>query len=187
MLALLGETLSLTGQFREALTAFAGCVAIDPRNPASHNNLGLAHWNLGQLDEAEAAFARALSLDPRFALALVNQGRLYLHARRNPQRARQTLLAAVESAPRLAAAHDALAESYALSGSFARAAEHWARCLELEPQNYDACFNLLMIYARKLPDRRRALDCYERIRRDFLPRLPQEDKRAVEALRRSLD
>ncbi|MCU0276005.1 MAG: sulfatase-like hydrolase/transferase [Acidobacteria bacterium] len=187
MLALLGETLSLAGRFQESLAAFEGCLAVNPENPANQNNLGLAYWNLGQVDRAESAFREALGIDPDFVLARVNLGRFYLHARRDGRRAREALLAAVASDPGLASAHDALAESYAMAGSFARAAEHWSRCLELEPQNFDACFNLLMVYARKLPDRKKALHYYERIRRDFFPRLPEKERRAVEALGQGLN
>lgn len=187
MLALLGETLTLVGRRDEALAAFQGCLAVQPANPANHNNLGLALWNLGRVDEAEAAYRRAIELDPRFALARANLGLLLLMARRDLSGAREALLEAVASDPKLAAAHDALGDYYATSGDFARAAGHWRRCLEIEPMNYQACFNLFMAYARKLSDRGRALEYYERLRRDFFPRLPAEERRAVEEQRRRLD
>jgi arylsulfatase A-like enzyme/Tfp pilus assembly protein PilF len=187
MLALLGETLSLAGRFQEALAAFQGCLAVQPANPASHNNLGLALANLGRIDEAEAAYRRAIGLDPRFALPRVNLGLLYLTARRDLPRARAALLEAVAADPQLAAAHDALGDLFASAGDFARAAGHWRRGLELEPGNYQACFNLFMVYGRKLSDRGRALEYYERLRRDFFPHLPDGERRRIEEQRRRLD
>ena len=187
MLALLGETLSLVGRHDEALAAFQGCLAVQPANPASHNNLGLALSNLGRVDEAEAAYRRASALDPRFALPRVNLGLLYLMARRDLPRARAALLEAAAIDPNLAAAHDALGDYYATSGDFARAAGHWQRVLELEPANYQACFNLFMAYGRKLSDRGRALEYYGRLRRDFFPLLPEAERRRIEEQRRRLD
>jgi arylsulfatase A-like enzyme/Flp pilus assembly protein TadD len=187
MLALLGETLSLVGRHQEALAAFQGCLAVQPANPASHNNLGLALANLGRIDEAETAYRRASRLDPRFALARVNLGLLYLTARRDLVRARAALLEAVAADPRLAAAQYALGDLYATGGDFARAAEHWRRALELEPGNYQACFNLFMAYGRKLSDRGRALEYYGRLRRDFYPLLPAGERRRIEEQRRRLD
>lgn len=187
MLALLGETLALAGRHEEALAAFQGCLALQPANPASHNNLGLALSNLGRIDEAEVAYRRAIGLDPRFALPRVNLGLLYLMARRDLRRARDELLRAAAIDPGLAAAHDALGDLYATAGDFRRAADHWQRVLELEPANYQACFNLFMAYGRKLSDRGRALGYYERLRRDFFPVLPEAERRRIEEQRRRLD
>ena len=187
LLALLGETLSVEGRFREALAAFEGCVAVNPQNPANYNNLGLAYWNSGEVAKAEAAYRQAIQQDDQFALAHANLGLLYLIAKRDYRRAEGSLLTAVALDPELAAAHDALGAYYTKTGAFAKAGLHWQRCLEIQPANFDACFNLFMLYAKKLNDRPRALAFYERIKRDFFAKLPQTEKRNIEAIRKSLD
>jgi arylsulfatase A-like enzyme/Flp pilus assembly protein TadD len=187
LLALLGETLSVLGRYQEALAAFAGCVTINPQNPANHNNLGLAYWNSGDVAKAEAAYRQALQQDNQFALAHANLGLLYLIALRDYPRARESLLTAVALDPKLAAAHDALGAYYTKTGEFDQASRHWLRCLEIEPTNYDACFNLFMLYAKKLQNRPQALFFYERIRRDFFSKLPESEQRNIETIRKSLD
>jgi Flp pilus assembly protein TadD len=187
ILALLGETLSVEGRYREALAAFEGCVAINPRNPANYNNLGLAYWNLNEVPKAEAAYRQALQQDNQFALTHANLGLLYLIALRDYPRAKESLLTAVALDPELATAHDALGAYYTKTGEFTKASQHWRRCLEIEPQNYDACFNLFMLYTEKLQNRQQALDFYERLRRDFFAKLPESERRRIEAIRKSLD
>jgi arylsulfatase A-like enzyme/tetratricopeptide (TPR) repeat protein len=187
ILALLGDTLSMMGRYREAVAVFESCVTINPENPANYNNLGLAYWNNGEVAKAEAAYQKALQQDSQFALTHANLGLLYLIALRDYRRAKESLLTAVALDPNLASAHDALGGYYAKTGEFAKAREHWLRCLEIEPTNYDACFSLFMLYSKKMPNRQEALAYYDRIRRDFFPKLPEAERRTIEEIRKSLN
>ena len=117
ILALLGDTLSMMGRYREAAAIFESCVTINPENPANYNNLGLAYWNNGEVAKAEAAYQKALQQDNQFALTHANLGLLYLIALRDYRRARESLLTAVALDPNLASAHDALGGYYAKTGA----------------------------------------------------------------------
>ncbi|MCX6557222.1 MAG: tetratricopeptide repeat protein [Candidatus Aminicenantes bacterium] len=187
LLALLGETLSVLGRYREALAAFEGCLAINPRNPANYNNLGLAYLNLGEVAKAEKAYQHALEQDDHYALTHANLGLLYMIELHDYRRAEESLLTAVALNPRLFLAHDTLGGYYTRTGEFNKAAQHWLRCLEIEPTNYNTCFNLFMLFAKKLHDRPKALAFYERIRRDFYAKLPEAERSNIEAIRKNLD
>jgi superkiller protein 3 len=63
-----------SGPTDEAVAAFRAALAIRPRNPMLHVNLGLALANHGKLAEAEAVYRKAIELKPDFAMAHNNLG-----------------------------------------------------------------------------------------------------------------
>ncbi len=61
-----------------ALAAFEAAVTAEPNNPAFHNALASALYEMGRVAEAEAALRRALALDGSYVEALSNLGELLL-------------------------------------------------------------------------------------------------------------
>ncbi len=68
------------GRNAQAVELISQALAIDPRQPAAHSNLGNALEALGELERAAASYREALALYPEFADALINFASL--HARR---------------------------------------------------------------------------------------------------------
>jgi len=68
------EALVRLGLTAGAIDHYRSALALDPRQPAAHNNLGLALTTRGQGGEAEQAFRTALDLAPEFAEIHANLG-----------------------------------------------------------------------------------------------------------------
>jgi tetratricopeptide (TPR) repeat protein len=52
-------------QYDKAIEDFSRAIALDPKNPDAHGNLGHSLQGKGQLDEAIAAYSRAIERDPK--------------------------------------------------------------------------------------------------------------------------
>lgn len=68
----LGRRYLEAGRSGDALREFGRALALAPRDPAAHNNRGVALMNLGQQEAARGDFERALELDPCFFDARYN-------------------------------------------------------------------------------------------------------------------
>ena len=73
-LHMLGVLEAQRGNLTAAVDLIRRAIAIDPNNPAAHNNCGNALRDLKRTDEALASFDRALALKPDYAPALNNRG-----------------------------------------------------------------------------------------------------------------
>ncbi len=62
------------GYWRNSVTLFERSIAVSPRDPLGHDNLGMALVERGKIDEAIVHFRRATELDPRLAPARMNLG-----------------------------------------------------------------------------------------------------------------
>jgi tetratricopeptide (TPR) repeat protein len=65
---IIGSTLTILGQFEEALSHLEKAVAADPKSPLHHYNHATALRYLGRLDEAEAGYNRTMAIDPLMSL-----------------------------------------------------------------------------------------------------------------------
>ena len=61
-LVLLGDLAQQDGRNKQAVKLLTQALALDPCNPAAHDNLAIAHQALGRRDDAVAHFAQALML-----------------------------------------------------------------------------------------------------------------------------
>jgi tetratricopeptide (TPR) repeat protein len=163
-------------------------VALDPRMPAAHSNLGIAFFDLKDYDRAEACQRRALELDKHLASALNNLGSIC--------RARKDNTGALDWYRKTITAHPAHLESLSNLGAVLledeRAEEAVApleQALRLNPDYAEALCNLGMVrnaleqHDAALPLFQRAL----RIRPDYaeayigLARLHYEKENMAEA------
>jgi len=87
------------GEIALALQCFERALAIDPRNPLIHNNVGNAFMALAQAEQAERHYRIALRLDPRFALAWNNLGMALAYQDRDLEEAVACLRRAVALDP----------------------------------------------------------------------------------------
>jgi tetratricopeptide (TPR) repeat protein len=117
------------------------------------NALGVAYGNGGQYDEAIATFGRILALDPTNGIACQNQASMKLRqALEAPPAQRQARLDEAEALARQAIAIDArlpdaettLGVVLSTTGRKDQAIEAWERAVALDPQQYNALYNLWM-------------------------------------------
>jgi cytochrome c-type biogenesis protein CcmH len=86
-------------EWSQAIDAFKGVLAIDPKNPEAHTYMGLILAQAGHADGAFLAFDRALSSDPNFPLALWGKGMLLYRVKEDYAGARETLERLVQLSP----------------------------------------------------------------------------------------
>ncbi len=105
------------------------------------NALGVALADGGRPAEALPIFARVLELDPQNAVAYQNTGISLLKLDRVDE-ARQQLETALRLGKRHTRAWNALGVAWMRLGQPAKAIDAWERCLEMNPEQYDALYNI---------------------------------------------
>ena len=68
------ESLALAGKWAEAAMDFERAVALSPKLPRIHKELGVAYANLKRYQEAVAQFDKAIALEPEYAQAYYYKG-----------------------------------------------------------------------------------------------------------------
>jgi hypothetical protein len=128
------------GRLAEAEASYRSSLALDPRQPKAHNNLGAVLHMQGRLDEATASYRRALALDP--ALAQANQNLAAIT--RDPEAARGALegyLRHLEANPQDAEAHNNLGNVYRELGRPREAIASFGQAIRLNPASAEAHFS----------------------------------------------
>jgi tetratricopeptide (TPR) repeat protein len=78
VLFLYGVTAEQRGDAATAINAYSRSLAINPRQPAAHYNLGNLRLRTRALDAAEMHFLQTLAMNPQHGSAAVNLGTVYL-------------------------------------------------------------------------------------------------------------
>jgi tetratricopeptide (TPR) repeat protein len=71
---MLGVVMIQTGRYADARGFLEKAAGLVPGDAETHNNLGIACFELGWLDQSEASYRQALKLNPRYAQAHCNLG-----------------------------------------------------------------------------------------------------------------
>jgi hypothetical protein len=124
-LHLLGVIALQCARPQEAISLIRRAVAIDPRQPGFHSNLGEAHRSLGQLTEAVACYRQALTLEPDFAEAHNNLA-LALQIQGQFVAAQDHFEQALRIVPDYVEAHYNLGRLLLLQGDYRRGWEEYA-------------------------------------------------------------
>ncbi|MBW3563302.1 MAG: sulfatase-like hydrolase/transferase [Acidobacteria bacterium] len=141
----LGLLLSENGHAAEAVEVLRNVSRDD--DPELLNAYGIALADLGNVAEAVRQFERALERDATNATAYQNLGIVALRAQEH-ERARKYLLEALHLNDRLPLTLNALGVLYAQQGDARRAIEAWSKAVAVNPQQYDALFNLSVTAGR---------------------------------------
>lgn len=96
--------------------------------------LGSVCIRLGEIEEAKVALEAAIAIDPNYDEAMYNLA--VLEEEIDPQRCVALLNRAVEIDPQYSIAHQALGRSLQKLGDLAHAAQHFRKCLEIDPGDY---------------------------------------------------
>lgn len=135
-----GVLLAQRGRLAEANEAFERATSLAPAYTAALSNLGKARLELGRIDEAIAIHRRCSALEPNFAAHHLALGQALLKARQYAE-ATQEFERAEALAPDAAAP---LGKGLVLAAQreFTRAADCFARAVALQPNLFEAQFNL---------------------------------------------
>ena len=105
------------------------------------NSLGIALTDAGRAQEALPVFARAIEIDPSNGDAYQNTG-IALLKLDQPEEARKNLEHAVALGKRRVRAWNALGVAWLRLGDPRKAIECWQKCVEFNPEQYDALYNI---------------------------------------------
>jgi tetratricopeptide (TPR) repeat protein len=133
--------LARTGRQAEAVTYFRKVIALDPKVPGSHINLGITLADQFNLEGALEEFSEAIRLDPNDAAAHYNKGRVLLDLRRDSD-AKPELEAATRLDPRSAESWYLLGLIEKSAGNAPASVQMLQKAATLNPTNPDTLFVL---------------------------------------------
>ncbi len=133
--------LAQAGDAAAAERELEAVIALDPRNVASHNYLGMVRQQLGRLDAAAAAYETALALAPDDPFVATNYGNC-LAARGEFEKAIEHLRRSLARAPSNPVAHNNLGSALSAAGDLRGAIAAYRKAAEVEPRYAPAWFNL---------------------------------------------
>jgi arylsulfatase A-like enzyme/lipoprotein NlpI len=129
-------------------------------DPETMNALGIALTDAGRAQDALPVFARALEVDPSNSQAYQNTGIALLKLDR-PEEARKNLEQALTLGKRHTRAWNALGVAWMNLNQPARAIDAWEHCIELNPEQFDALYNVGRV-AGRMGDWKKARAALER-------------------------
>ncbi len=160
-LVALARGLMADGKFDKAHELLNTALEIDDQFGPTHEAIGLLMMSWQEVTEAARAFEQALGLgyaSPQLYLAVWDA---YLRLERF-DRAHELILEGVERFPRVSALQAAAGDSFLYAkGESGEARPYWLKAVELDPENFNALFNLAAEAASR-GDRQEALDRLKR-------------------------
>ncbi|MDO9357399.1 MAG: tetratricopeptide repeat protein [Polaromonas sp.] len=139
-LHLLGVIELQSGKPGDAIAWISKAIASDGRNPAFHNNLGIALEGVSRFEEAAASYERASALTPAFAEAHYNRGNV-LDRLNQSQAALGCLDTAIQCRPAYPEAHFARAAVLRKLGRTEAAVESYGQAIAVKTDYADAYYN----------------------------------------------
>ena len=129
------------GVWHDSERLWGHVLAIDPKIPVAHSNLGLVLAQQGKLDEAIKHYQQALQIRPTYSDARVNLGvALFIQGKLDEaiKRYRQAL----QIQPNDAITHSNLGVALVRQGKLDEAIKHHQQALQIQPGKADAHYNL---------------------------------------------
>ncbi|HSS45034.1 MAG TPA: sulfatase-like hydrolase/transferase, partial [Thermoanaerobaculia bacterium] len=149
------------------------------------NALGIALTDAGRASNGLTVFSRALQLQPRSAQTFQNSGIALLKLGRLEE-ARQSLEVTLSISRRSPRALNALGVAWSRLGQPRKAMDAWTRCVEVDPQQFDALYNLGRV-AGEVGDWGRARQELERFIATAPPSRYRKDIAEVRAVLAAMD
>jgi len=149
---LLGRTKYNENRFAEAVSAFAECLKLDPRNVKAEDNLGLSYAGLSRNEEAIAAYQQAMAWQAEAPVKNpgphIDLASLLMDQNRSGE-AISYLLEAVEIAPRVSRAHELLGKAYARLEQLKKAQMELEKAIELSPESPNLHCMIAPVYRKQ--------------------------------------
>jgi len=166
-LYLLGRKAQLEGDFKDAETAFAKVVKLDPENVKALGQLGMAQYHLGKMIAAEKSYRLELTRNPSEYNTWYNLGELLLGnaneetnsevVRRFRAAAMECYLKAIDLNPDHAQARYRVGVLLIGNGQYKEAIRHLEAALRLDSRHVPTLVQLSLAYENlKQPERARA-------------------------------
>ncbi len=156
----LGSVLEAQGEYQQAVLAYEGAIALDPKYAKAYAGVGSAYMQMRQLDRAIAGYRAALGLNSALADTWNNLGDA-LAQKREYAEALNCLQTALKIKPEFAGAYCNLANVAFLIGNLDTAWDYCQQALALEPEFPEALNNLgLLLFAHNRVEE--AIASYER-------------------------
>ena len=155
-----GIGLLLQGDLKAAQAAFEKVTEIDARNPDGWVNIGRAALQEGDLTRARTVLEKALALDPKLARANFFYASL-MKTTGDYDQAMAHLQIVLAQYPRDRVALNNLGRIYFLQRKYAEAVTVLQRVLEVDPEDLQAHYNLMLCY-NGLGDEKMAKEHQER-------------------------
>ena len=130
------------GRIDEAIEAFRGALAVNPRDADARTNLGLALSKAGDEEGAEEQYRLALEIDPKHADAMVNLGNSLLGQEGRVDEAIASYRRALEVDPEKAVARTNLGLALSAAGDAEGSQQQYRSALEVDPRNMEALSKL---------------------------------------------
>ena len=170
------------GNHTEALKAEQAALALEGRNPAALNGLGLLHIEAGRAKDAVAAFEQASGTRSVERVLLDQPRKRAEGARRTSRRPMLRIAARSTSTPPTQTRRTASAFSWCRAGKPADAVQWFERAIEHAPDFYEARLNL-GIALQESGQRERAAAVYREILAKAPPRFRREREAAAQLQR----
>jgi arylsulfatase A-like enzyme/tetratricopeptide (TPR) repeat protein len=169
------------GNSKEATNAEHAAIALEGKNPAALNGLGLLQAEAGRAKDAAALFGQAADLDPSNASYWTNLGNARRELSEMPQ-AEAAYRRALDVDPAFADAANGLGTVLVQTARPDQAIELFERAIKQDPDFWEARLNLGIAYSETRQGAR-AADVYREILSSAPPRFKRERDAAAQLLR----
>ncbi len=143
----LGLFLDEAGRSAEAIPILEKAAGATEDNVDALTYLGMAYAHAGEAARAIETFQRIFVVDPGNASAYVNMATVYLQAK-DYSKAVALIEKALQLDPKLASGHNLMGVALASTGHNDGAIASWQRAITLDARQYDAIYNLAILYLR---------------------------------------
>jgi tetratricopeptide (TPR) repeat protein len=145
----LAQELTVNGRSAEAVRYLTAVLALRPKNPGIHLNLGAALKVAGEVDAAIAAYRQAVALAPEYRVARIFLGASLLEDKKQPDEAIQEFRMVLARYPDDALAHYCLGNALREKNQLDDTIREYRRTIALDSQHVGAHFNLGNALAEK--------------------------------------
>jgi len=158
----LGRTKYNENRFEEAVSVFAQCLKLDPKNVKAEDNLGLSYAGMGRTEDAIAAYRTAIAWEAEATVKdagpYLDLGTVLVDNDRSAEAA-PYLLKALQIAPQDFRAYRGLGKAYLHLNQLEKAQTEFEKAAELAPQSAPIHYMLAQVYRRRgFADKARAED-----------------------------
>jgi tetratricopeptide (TPR) repeat protein len=139
------------GDCDKAIEDYIQAIRLNPNNAMTYSNRGAAYYQKGDNDKAIADYTQAIRLNPNFAMAYNNRGLAYYYRgityreKGDNDKAIADYTQAIRLNPNFAEAYSNRGVAYHYKGSYNRAITDLEKALRIDPDNYSAREQLLIV------------------------------------------
>ena len=148
-------------QYELAQACYETAIKLDPKNPGTHQNMGVMSNDKGDYDTAISSFTKALALKPDFAEAYNNMG-MALAAKELWFEATTSHIKALKINPGYAEAQFNIGLIEQKNLQYYSALESYEKALNIQPNFYKALFQMGTIHDFN-KNRKAAMHCYNQV------------------------